>query len=56
MGKWKIYATKLYYIRSLITDLHFTRPKIRRWKGQNVGLMKMLSKVHVSRPPGGRHS
>jgi hypothetical protein len=30
---------------SLITDLRFTRPKIRRRKGRNVGLMKMLSKA-----------
>ncbi len=42
---------------SLKTDLRFAALKFAGGiERRNVGLAKMLSKVHVSRPPGGRQS
>ena len=44
-------------VDSLKTDLRFAALKFAGGiERRNVGLTKMLSKVHVSRPPGGRQS
>ncbi len=49
--------TNINTLSSLKTDLRFAALKFAGGiERRNVGLTKMLSKVHVSRPSGGRQS